>query len=74
MSLAAVAEEADTSRQALYRRWPNKAELAEAVVATMTDLGEAPGWSALVVVDFAASSNARSSLAWSMLTPTSTSP
>lgn len=35
MSLAAVAEEAATSRQALYRRWPGKAELAAAVVATV---------------------------------------
>ena len=34
MSLAAVAEEAGTTRQALYRRWPGgKAALAEAVVA-----------------------------------------
>jgi AcrR family transcriptional regulator len=32
MSLAAVAEEAGTTRQALYRRWRDKAELAEAVV------------------------------------------
>jgi AcrR family transcriptional regulator len=37
MSLAAVAEEAGTTRQALYRRWPGKAELAAAVVADMTD-------------------------------------
>ncbi|HWG02589.1 MAG TPA: TetR/AcrR family transcriptional regulator [Trebonia sp.] len=28
MSLAAVAQEADTTRQALYRRWPDKASLA----------------------------------------------
>lgn len=40
MSLAAVAEEAATSRQALYRRWPNKAALAEAVVGTMADRRE----------------------------------
>lgn len=39
MSLAAVAEEAATSRQALYRRWPGKAALAEAVVSAMADRG-----------------------------------
>ena len=33
MSLVAVAEEAGTTRQALYRRWPNKAELATAAIA-----------------------------------------
>ena len=37
MSLAAVAQEAGTTRQALYRRWPTKADLAEAVVATVED-------------------------------------
>jgi AcrR family transcriptional regulator len=37
LSLAAVAEEADTSRQALYRRWPDKASLAAAVVASVAD-------------------------------------
>lgn len=37
MSLAAVAEEAGTTRQALYRRWPGKADLAAAVVATLED-------------------------------------
>lgn len=37
MSLAAVAEEAGTTRQALYRRWPGKAELAAAVVAGIPD-------------------------------------
>ncbi|HEY2563654.1 MAG TPA: TetR/AcrR family transcriptional regulator [Acidimicrobiales bacterium] len=41
LSLAAVAEEADTSRQALYRRWPDKASLAAAVVATVADGTEA---------------------------------
>lgn len=39
MSLAAVAGEAGTTRQALYRRWPGKAELAAAVVAGMSDHG-----------------------------------
>jgi AcrR family transcriptional regulator len=33
MSLAAVAEEAGTTRQALYRRWPGKADLAADVVS-----------------------------------------
>src|SRR5690348_244768 len=33
MSIAAVAQEAGTTRQALYRRWPSKADLAAAVVA-----------------------------------------
>jgi AcrR family transcriptional regulator len=37
MSLAAVAEEAGTTRQALYRRWAGKAELAAAVVASIGD-------------------------------------
>lgn len=37
MSLAAVAQQAGTSRQALYRRWPTKADLAAAVVATVQD-------------------------------------
>jgi AcrR family transcriptional regulator len=40
MSLAAVAEEAGTTRQALYRRWPGKADLAAAVVATMPGRGD----------------------------------
>jgi AcrR family transcriptional regulator len=37
MSVASVAEEAGTTRQALYRRWPTKADLAAAVVATIED-------------------------------------
>ncbi|MGH9155061.1 MAG: TetR/AcrR family transcriptional regulator [Acidimicrobiales bacterium] len=37
LSVAAVAEEAGTTRQALYRRWPNKVELAAAAVAQMAD-------------------------------------
>jgi AcrR family transcriptional regulator len=40
MSLAAVADEAGTTRQALYRRWRGKAELAEAIVAALSDTGE----------------------------------
>lgn len=41
MSLSGVAEEAGTTRQALYRRWRDKAELAAAIVATMSDTGTA---------------------------------
>jgi AcrR family transcriptional regulator len=36
MSVVAVAEEAGTTRQALYRRWPNKADLATAAIASMS--------------------------------------
>ncbi len=32
MSMAAIAREAQTTRQAIYRRWPSKADLAAAVV------------------------------------------
>jgi AcrR family transcriptional regulator len=39
MSLAAVAEEAGTTRQALYRRWPDKASLAAAALAAAADAG-----------------------------------
>jgi AcrR family transcriptional regulator len=39
LSVAAVAEEARTTRQALYRRWPGKAELA---AAAMTQIAERP--------------------------------
>lgn len=38
MSLAAVAEEAGTTRQALYRRWHDKADLAAAVVLELADV------------------------------------
>jgi AcrR family transcriptional regulator len=37
MSLAAVAHDAGTTRQTLYRRWPTKADLAAAVVGTIED-------------------------------------
>ena len=37
MSVAAVAAEAGTTRQAVYRRWPTKADLAEAVIATIEE-------------------------------------
>jgi AcrR family transcriptional regulator len=38
MSLTAVAEEAGTTRQALYRRWRDKAALADAVVLDLADV------------------------------------
>ena len=38
MSVAAVAEEAGTTRQALYRRWAGKAELGLAAIAAMADV------------------------------------
>ncbi|MGH8931380.1 MAG: TetR/AcrR family transcriptional regulator [Egibacteraceae bacterium] len=41
MSLAAIAQEAGTTRQALYRRWPTKASLAAAAVQTVADAGPA---------------------------------
>lgn len=41
MSLVAIAEEAGTTRQALYRRWPSKAELATAAIAALAR-AEAP--------------------------------
>jgi AcrR family transcriptional regulator len=37
MSLAAVAQEAGTTRQAVYRRWPTKASLAAAAVLAAAD-------------------------------------
>jgi AcrR family transcriptional regulator len=42
MSVAAVAEEAGTTRQALYRRWPTKAELATAAIASLSKVSERP--------------------------------
>jgi AcrR family transcriptional regulator len=42
LSVAAVAEEAGTTRQALYRRWPGKAELAAAAVADLSGESDAP--------------------------------
>ena len=35
MSLNAIAEEAGTSRQAIYRRWPSKPDLATAAIASL---------------------------------------
>jgi AcrR family transcriptional regulator len=40
MSLSSIAEEAGTTRQALYRRWPTKADLATAAVAAMSRAAE----------------------------------
>jgi AcrR family transcriptional regulator len=37
MSLTAVAQDAGTTRQALYRRWPDKASLAAAALAAAAD-------------------------------------
>ena len=42
MSLVAVAEDAGTTRQALYRRWANKADLATAAIASMSELERRP--------------------------------
>lgn len=39
MSFVAVAEEAGTTRQALYRRWPSKADLATAAIAALAQAG-----------------------------------
>lgn len=37
LSLSAVAKEAGTTRPALYRRWPGKAELATAAIAALSE-------------------------------------
>lgn len=39
LSLTGVAQEAGTTRQALYRRWPDKASLAAAALASAADRG-----------------------------------
>jgi len=41
LSLTAVAQEAHTTRQALYRRWPSKASLAAAAVTAAEDTSPA---------------------------------
>ena len=41
LSLTGVAQEAGTTRQALYRRWPDKASLATAALAAAADRGSA---------------------------------
>jgi AcrR family transcriptional regulator len=40
MSIAAIATEANTTRQALYRRWPTKADLATAAIADISRADE----------------------------------
>ena len=40
LSLTAVADEAGTTRPALYRRWPGKAELATAAIAALSTAGD----------------------------------
>lgn len=42
MSLAAVAADAGTTRQAVYRRWATKADLATAAIGAMSRAGERP--------------------------------
>lgn len=42
MSVVAVAEEAGTTRQALYRRWPSKADLATAAIAGLSRAATRP--------------------------------
>lgn len=42
MSLVAVAAEAGTTRQALYRRWPTKADLATAAIAGLSRADDRP--------------------------------
>jgi AcrR family transcriptional regulator len=40
MSVVAIAEEAGTTRQAIYRRWPSKADLATAAIAALSRADE----------------------------------
>ena len=42
MSVAAIAEEAGATRQALYRRWSTKADLATAAIASMSQAEDRP--------------------------------
>jgi AcrR family transcriptional regulator len=42
MSVIAVAADAGTSRQAIYRRWPTKADLATAAIAGMSQAHQRP--------------------------------
>lgn len=39
MSVVTVADEAGTTRQAVYRRWPSKADLATAAIASLAEAG-----------------------------------
>ncbi len=40
--MVAIAEEAGTTRQALYRRWPSKADLATAAISSLSRPEERP--------------------------------
>jgi AcrR family transcriptional regulator len=40
MSVLAIADAAGTTRQAVYRRWPTKADLATAAIASMSRAAE----------------------------------
>jgi AcrR family transcriptional regulator len=40
LSISAVAAAAGTTRQAVYRRWPSKADLATAAIAALSEAGE----------------------------------
>jgi AcrR family transcriptional regulator len=51
MSIAAVAAEAGTTRQALYRRWPSKADLAGAAVTSAEDAPTDPPRETPVIAD-----------------------
>ncbi len=42
ISLAAIAAEAGTTRQAVYRRWPTKADLAVAAIAALPEAAPQP--------------------------------
>ncbi len=42
MSVVAIAQEAGTTRQAVYRRWPTKADLATAAIAALSRAEERP--------------------------------
>ena len=59
MSVAAIADRAGTTRQAIYRRWPTKSELAAAAMAAIDsedddDAHEAPADSVDPFVDLVA--------------------
>jgi AcrR family transcriptional regulator len=42
MSVVSIAEEAGTTRQAVYRRWPTKADLATAAIAGLSRVAQRP--------------------------------
>ena len=51
MSVAAVADDAGTTRQAIYRRWPTKSDLAAAAMAAIDVEGDADHESEVESVD-----------------------